>query len=83
MRVLVALGDDYRAYRETVAAALKILRPGTEVVSTTIECLEEALDRFNPQVGICGGHEDVEPDCRPAWIELSLDATQPTEISVG
>ena len=84
MRVLVAFEDDYRAYRETIAAALRVLRPGTEAVSTTIEGLEEALERFGPQVVICGGHEDVEADhSRPAWIELSLDPTRPSKISVG
>ncbi len=79
----MALEDDYRAYRETIAAVLRILRPGAEVESTTIEALEEELERFDPQVVICGAHEDVEPDGRPAWIELSLDPTQPTKISVG
>ena len=83
IRVLVALEDDYRAYRETIAAVLRILRPHAEVESTTLEALEDELKRFDPQVVICGAHEDVEPDGRPAWIELSLDPTQPTKISVG
>jgi hypothetical protein len=34
IRVLVALEDDYRAYRETIAAVLRVLRPGAEVRST-------------------------------------------------
>jgi hypothetical protein len=83
MRVLVTLEDDYRAYREMIATVLGVLRPGAEVETTPIETLKEELERFAPQVVICGGHEDVEPDCRPAWIELSLDPTQPTKISVG
>ena len=67
-----------------IAAVLRVLRPGAEVESTAIEALEEELERFDPQVVICGGHEDVEADDgRPAWIELSLDPTQPTKISVG
>ena len=79
----MALEDDYRAYRETIAAGLRILRPNAEVKSTTIEALEDELERFDPQVVICGGHADVEPDyCRPAWIELSLDPIQPTKICV-
>jgi hypothetical protein len=84
IRVLVALEDDYRVYRETIAAVLRVLRPGAEVESTAIEALEEELERFVPQVVICGGHhEGVEPDGRAAWIELSLDPTRPTMISVG
>ena len=86
IRVLVALEDDYRVYRETIAAVLRVvLRPHAEVKSTTLEALEEdELERFDPQVVICGGHhEGVEPDGRAAWIELSLDPTRPTMISVG
>ena len=79
----MALEDDYRVYRETIAAVLRVLRPGAEVESTTIEALEEELERFDPQVVICGDHEGVEPDGRAAWIELSLDPTRPTMISVG
>jgi hypothetical protein len=81
--VLVALEDDYRAYRETIAAGLRILRPGAEVESTTLEALKEDLERFDPQVVICGVHEGVEADARLAWIELSLDPTRPSRISVG
>ncbi len=79
----MALEDDYRAYREMIAAGLRILRPGAEVENTTIEALEEELERFDPQVIICSGHEDVESSDRLAWIELSLDPTQPTKVRVG
>ncbi|MDQ5830554.1 MAG: hypothetical protein M3324_12015 [Actinomycetota bacterium] len=80
----MAMEDNYRAYREMISAALRILRPGTEVESTTLEALKEELERFDPQVVICEGHEDEEPDDRPAaWIELSFDPTLPTKISVG
>lgn len=79
----MALEDDYRAYRETIAAALRVLRPGVEVQSTTLEALEEELERFEPQVVICSGNKDIELRRRFAWIELSLDPTQATQISVG
>ena len=79
----MALEDDYRAYRETIATGLRILRPDVEVESSALKVLNEELERFDPQVVICSSHEDVEPDDRPAWIELSLDPTQPTKIRVG
>jgi hypothetical protein len=79
----VAFEDDYRVYRETIAAGLRILRPHAEVKSAPLEALEEELERFDPQVVICGGYEDLESDGTRAWIELSLDPTQPTKISVG
>ena len=83
IRVLVALEDDYRAYREMIAVALRVLRPSVEVATTSLEELEEELEHFDPQVVICDGHKDAESDGRPAWIELSLDPTRPTKISYG
>ena len=53
IHILVALEDDYRAYRETIAAVLRVLRPHAEVKSTTLEALEDELERFDPQVVIC------------------------------
>jgi hypothetical protein len=83
IRVLVALEDDYRAYREMIAAVLRILRPNAEVESTALERLEEDLGRFDPQLVICSGHEDVESGGSRAWIELSMNPTLPAKISVG
>ncbi len=83
IRVLVALEDDYRTYRETIAVALRILRPDAEVESATLGALEEELERFDPQVVICGSHEEAGSASRPAWIELSLDPTRPAKICVG
>ena len=79
----MAFDDDYRAYRETIAAVVRVLRPGTEVESTPLETLEKELERFDPQVVICSGDEDVETSDRLTWIELSLDPTQPTKVRVG
>jgi hypothetical protein len=78
----VAFEDNYQAYRETIAAVLRILRPEAEVKSTTLEALEEELERFDPQVVICSGHKEVESSTRLAWIELPVDPTLPTKIRV-
>jgi hypothetical protein len=83
IRVLVALEDNYRTYRETIAISLRILRPDIKVETSALEALEEELERFDPQVVICSGREEVESDGTPAWIELSLEPTQPTKIRVG
>jgi hypothetical protein len=80
---LVAFEDDYHLYRGTIASALRVLRPETEVKSTTLEELEGELERFDPQVVICSGHKEVEPGTRLIWIELSVDPLMPTKISVG
>lgn len=83
IRVLVALADDYRVYRETIAVGLRVLRPDIEVETALLEALEEELERFDPRVVICSGHEGVESDGILAWIELSLDSMKPTKIRVG
>ena|SRR5215216_6588728 len=83
MHILVVLEDDYRAYRETIGAGLRILRTGCQVEAAALEALEEEVERFEPKVVICSGHKTVDSGGRPAWIELSLDPTSPTKISVG
>jgi hypothetical protein len=79
----VALEDNYNVYGETIAAALRVLRPETEVKSTTLEELEGELERLDPEVVICSGHKEIELGTRLAWIELSVDPFMPTKISVG
>jgi hypothetical protein len=79
----VALEDDYRVYRETITVCLQILRSGAETKSVGLEALEEEIERFEPQVVICSGRKAVDQGGRLAWIELSLDPTSPTKISVG
>ncbi len=79
----MAFEDDYRVYRETIAAGLRILRPHAEVRCAPLEAFEEELERFDPQVVICSGHKDLESNGSRTWIDLSLDPTQPTKINVG
>ena len=78
----MALEDDYRVYRNTITASLQVLRPQTETKSVGLETLEAEIERFEPQVVICSGHKAVGSGGRLAWIELSLDPTSSTKISV-
>ena len=80
MRVLVALEDDYRLYREMLIAGLRIKRPAAEVESTPLEALEEELARFDPRVIICSGYKDVRSNGGRVWIELSLGTAQPAKV---
>jgi hypothetical protein len=83
MHVLVALEDDYRLYREMLVAGLRIKRTAAEVQSTTLESLEEELERFDPQVIICSGNMDVRSNGGREWIELSLGSALPARVSTG
>jgi hypothetical protein len=83
MRILVALEDEYRIYREMTAAAILILRPRVEVETTGLDALEEQIARFDPQVVICSWPNTIDPGGRPTLVELSLDPTQPTKVWVS
>src|SRR5215208_3174459 len=83
MRVLVAIEDDYRLYREMLAAVLRIKRTDAKVQSATLESLEEELERFDPQVIICSGHKDVKSNSGRVWIELSLGSVLSARVSTG
>jgi hypothetical protein len=83
MRVLVAFEHNYRAYRETIAAAIRVLRPGVEVETTSLDALREHIERFDPHLVICNQSNTIDAGSRPAWVELSLDPLHPSKICVG
>ncbi|MDQ3912673.1 MAG: hypothetical protein M3305_13080 [Actinomycetota bacterium] len=83
IRILVGFEGDYRVYRDVLAAGIRILRPCSEVDATDLEALEEEVKRFEPQVLICSRPKPVDSGVRPIWVELPLDPTQPTKVSVG
>jgi hypothetical protein len=76
--------DEYRAYREVIVAGLEALRPGTKVATVGLDQLGGELARLDPQVVVCSRPGSLaEAEGRLAWIELSLDPTRPTKISLG
>jgi hypothetical protein len=80
MRILVALEDDYRLYREMLVAGLRIKRPSAEVESAPLGSLGEELERFDPRVIICSGYKDVRSNGGRVWIELYLGTAQPAKV---
>jgi hypothetical protein len=79
----VAFESDYRAYRDMLAVGIRILRPRSEVETANLETVEEEVKRFEPQVLICSLPEPVDSGDWAAWVELSMDPTRPTRISIG
>jgi hypothetical protein len=55
MRVLFAMQEDHRVYREVMAGSLRAMRPCLEVATAGPTEFEERLESFKPQVVICGG----------------------------
>src|SRR3712207_6545776 len=83
-RVLVAYDDEYRAYREVIAAGIHWLRLQVEVATCTPdELLGGTFERFDPQVVICGRPGIVDPGDVQAWVELPMEPELPTKIRVG
>jgi hypothetical protein len=83
IRILVALEDDYRVYREVIAAGIRVLRPQVEVATSVLDALEEEIARLDPHVVVCCLPATMGPGDRLAWVELSIDPTHPTVICVG
>ena len=82
-RVLVAFGDEHRAYREVIAAGIRMLRPGTEVATATPAEIEGEIGRFGPWVVVCGVPGIPDPGDRPAWVELPAEPNRPAKVRVG
>jgi F420-dependent methylenetetrahydromethanopterin dehydrogenase len=82
-RILVAFEDEYRAYREVIAAAIRVLRSGARVESTNLEALAQEVERTDPHVVICSRPNTVDPGRRPAWVVLPTDPTRPARICIG
>jgi hypothetical protein len=83
MRILVSFELVYFAYQGVIAASIRILRPHTEVETTTLDALGEEVKRFDPELVICSRPNTVDPGGRIAWIELSIDSTRASRVCVG
>jgi hypothetical protein len=80
---LVALEDDYRAYREVIAVGIRVRRRHAEVVTATLGALEEELRRFDPHVVICSLPAPAGDKARLGWVELSLYPAQHARVRIG
>jgi hypothetical protein len=83
VRVLVAFEDDYRSYREVIAAGICLLRPRIEVETAPLRELEEQIERFDPRLVICSRPTTLASRRCAGWVELPMDPTSPTKICVA
>ncbi len=72
--------DEYRVYREMIAAGIGVLRPSTGVKTAGLDALERELARLDPQVVVCSRPETEEVEGRLVWVELPLDPIRPMKI---
>ncbi|MDQ3637200.1 MAG: hypothetical protein M3426_04295 [Actinomycetota bacterium] len=80
---MVAFGDEYRAYRGVVAAGIRILRPRTDVATSTPTEIEVEIGRFDPQVVVCGAPGPADTGGSPAWVEMALHPGRSARVRVG
>jgi hypothetical protein len=82
IRVLVAFDDQYRTYREVIAAAIRVLRPQVEVSTTDLDGLEAQVARLNPRVVISS--QNRSPSLRPGgtWVQVPLEVGPRTQATM-
>ncbi len=82
-RVLVAYAEEYRAYREVIAAGIRLLRPHTEARTAAPTDLGAELERFGPQLVVCGAPGRPDPGDVLAWVELPAGVGRTARVRVG
>jgi len=83
VRVLIAIEDSHRVYREAIGEFLRASRPRLQVRGANPQGLHAELRRFGPQVVVYAGPPAPIPDLLPCWVELSLDPARPTVLWTG
>ena len=78
----MALEDDYRTYRDVIVAVIQIKRPNIETASVGLDALEERARTFNPHLVICSLPATADLEGVLGWVELCLDLSRPTNVSI-
>jgi hypothetical protein len=81
LRILLA--NEPRSYRETLAAALRILKPNIEVFVVDPDELDAEVERLGPQVVICSRATPIVKARSLAWVELYPEHGSVSMVSVG
>ena len=83
VRVLIAIEDRHRVYREVIGEFLRTARPRLDVRLASSRTLNGELRRFGPQIVVHGGPPVPIPDLLPCWVELSLEPSVATVVRTG
>ena len=83
MRVLIAYKDSHRAYGEALERAIKGLRPSVEVSLVQARELGGEVGSLDPHLVVSGKLNTVDPGGRAAWVTLSEEPEEPSEVCVG
>jgi hypothetical protein len=84
MRVLIVYEDSHRSYGEAMVGAVRASRPELEEVALAhLRELEAELERFDPHLVVCGRPNTFDPGGRAAWVLLSDDPDEPSEVCIN
>jgi len=89
MRILVAFEDDYRAYADALAKAIRAARPHLDVSTVGLEVLQAGVELLDPHLVICSSPNPLPPKQQQqegtllAWVELSVDPHWPSKFCVS
>jgi hypothetical protein len=83
MRVLIAYEDSHRSYGQTMAGAIRGLRPTVEAAIVQVRELGAEVGSFDPHLVICNCPNTVDPGGRVAWVRLSDEPEKPSEFCLA
>jgi hypothetical protein len=81
LRILLA--NEPRSYRETLAAAFRILKPNTDVLVVDPDELDAEVERLSPHLVICSRATLTVKARSLAWVELYSEHGSVSVVSVG
>ena len=82
LRVVVSFENGFHAYQDTLAVAIRILRPDAQIVTVNPEEIGAIAKRFGPDVVIGSPIKKADVENVPAWVELSLDPARSSKVNV-
>ena len=80
LRVLIAYEDSYRSYGQTMACAIRKLRPLAEVSVVQVRELGSEVGRLAPHLVVCNRPNTVAPGGSAAWARLSDEPEEASEF---
>jgi hypothetical protein len=81
LRILLA--NELRSYRETLAAAFRLLKPNTEVFAIDPDKLDSEVERLSPHLVICSRATPTVKTESLAWVELYPEHGTISVVNVG
>lgn len=78
----ILLANEPRVYRETIAAALQMLRPETRVIVAEPDMLDASVLEYVPMVVICSHLTNIVETRVPTWAVLYPDGAMEAVIQV-